>query len=295
MIVFVFIDKIKTQQKHFTIINYFCTIFCMSTTPKISVIIPAYKTAQYIPACLDSVLSQTLDDIEIICINDGSPDNALEIFNEYAKRDSRIRVIDQENQGICIARNNAIAAARGDYIFPLDSDDMIAPNCLEMLYHIITTTKYSVVCPMGIVFGGGVGPGGLFRLPKINYFNMYGGKNGVHNSSLFPKKLWKKYGGYCVDLNRLGGEDYDFWLCFLDDNQKIYRTDIPLFFYRIKPATESRNRSGTRDIGDQIKKIRLHRHPRIAFYYTLQCIRNPFRGIRKLVRIIRKKIKNKRD
>ena len=263
----------------------------MKKAPKISVIIPAYNTAQYIPACLDSVLSQTLADIEIICINDGSPDNALEIFNEYAKRDSRIRVIDQKNQGICIARNNAISVARADYIFPLDSDDMIAPNCLEVLYNIITTTKYSVVCPMGIVFGAT--PGALFRLPAINYFNMYGGRNGVHNSSLFPKKLWKKYGGYCVDLNRLGGEDYDFWLCFLDDNQKIYRTEIPLFFYRIKPREESRNRSGTREIGDKIKQIRLRRHPRIAFYQTLQYIRNPFRGIRKLVRTIRKKIKNK--
>ncbi len=263
----------------------------MNKSPKISVIIPAYNTAKYIPACLDSVLSQTLSDIEIICINDGSPDNALEIFNDYATRDPRIRVITQQNTGICAARNNAIAAARGKYIFPLDSDDMIAPNCLEYLYHIITTTKYSVVCPMGILFDAT--PGSLWKMPSINRFNMYGGRNGIHNSSLFPKNLWEKYGGYCMELNRLGGEDYDFWLCFLDDNQKIYRTEIPLFFYRIKPATESRNRSGTRETGDKIKEIRLRRHPRIAFYYTLQCIRNPFRGIRKLVRIIRKKLKNR--
>ena len=263
----------------------------MNKKPKISVIVPAYKTAKYVPACLDSVLSQTLDDIEIICINDGSPDNALDIFNEYAKRDSRIRVINQENAGICVARNNAIAQARADYIFPLDSDDMIAPNCLEYLYHIITTKKYSVVCPMGILFG--LTRGRLWKLPSINYFNMYGGRNGVHNSSLFPKSLWKKYGGYCVDLNRLGGEDFDFWLCFLDDNKKIYRTKLPLFFYRIKPTEESRNRFGTKERGDKIKQIRLARHPRIAFYKTLQYIRNPFRGIRKLVRTIRKKLKNK--
>ena len=138
----------------------------METAPKISVIIPAYNTAKYIPACLDSVLAQTMTDIEIICINDGSPDNALEIFNEYAKRDSRIRVIDQENSGICVTRNNAIAQARAEYIFPLDSDDVIAPNCLEYLYNIITTTKYSVVCPGGILFG--ITPGTLWKLPPIN-------------------------------------------------------------------------------------------------------------------------------
>lgn len=263
----------------------------MNKSPKISVIIPAYKTAKYIPACIDSVLSQTLTDIEIICINDGSPDNALEIFNEYAARDSRIRVINQENMGICVARNRAISDARAEYIFPLDSDDMIAPNCLEFLYKIITTTKYSVVCPSGILFDAT--PGALWQLPKINYFNMYGGRNGVHNSSLFPKKLWEKYGGYCMDLNRLGGEDYDFWLCFLDDNKKIYRTKIPLFFYRVKPKEESRNRSGTHERGDKIKKIRIARHPRIMFYMGLQYIRNPFRGIRKLIRTIRKKLRNK--
>lgn len=261
----------------------------MNKIPKISVIIPAYKTAKYIQACMDSVLSQTMNDIEIICINDGSPDNALDIFNEYAKRDSRVRVIDQKNMGICVARNKAIAAARADYIFPLDSDDIIAPNCLEVLYKIITTTKYSVVCPSGILFDAV--SGNLWRLPRINHLNMYGGRNGVHNSSLFPKKLWEKYGGYCIDLNRLGGEDYDFWLCFLDDNKKIYRTKLPLFFYRIKPKNESRNNSVSKERGEKIKQIHLARHPRICFYQTLQYIRNPFRGMRKFIRMIRKKTK----
>ncbi|MBR1380541.1 MAG: glycosyltransferase family 2 protein [Alphaproteobacteria bacterium] len=257
--------------------------------PKVSVIVPAYKTAKYTSACLDSILAQTLTDIEIICINDGSPDNVLEIFNKYAKRDSRIRVINQDNMGICIARNNAIASARAEYIFPLDSDDMIAPNCLEVLYDIITTTKYSVVCPGAILFGHA--PSCVWHMPPVNKFNMYGGRMGIHNSSMFPKKLWQKYGGYCVDLNRLGGEDADFWLCFLDDGKKLYRTEIPLFFYRIKPRDESRNRSGPKGRSEQIKKIFLRRHPRIRFYKMLQYIRNPFRGIRKLVRTIRKKIK----
>lgn len=117
----------------------------MTRTPKISVIVPAYGTTPYIPACLDSILAQTFTDIEIICINDGSPDDALKIFHRYARRDTRIRVINQQNLGIVHARNNAIAAARGKYIFPIDSDDMIAPNCLEVLYKIITQTRYDIV------------------------------------------------------------------------------------------------------------------------------------------------------
>lgn len=264
----------------------------MPKNPKISVIVPAYKTAEYIPACLDSILAQTFTDYEVICINDGSPDNALDIFKQYARRDKRIRVMTQKNQGVCAAKNNAIAKARGEYIFPLDSDDMIAPNCLEVLYNIITTQKCGAVCPMGILFG--CTRGRLFKLPKINRFNMYGGRNGVHNSSLFPKKLWEKYGGYCMELNRLGGEDYDFYLCFMDDNQKILSTKIPLFFYRIKPSDVSRNQGGTRDIGEQIQDIRMARHPRIKFYMFLQYVRNPFRGIRETVRAHRRrKLKNK--
>ncbi len=263
----------------------------MCDNPKISVIIPAFKTAQYIPACLDSVVNQTLTDIEIICINDGSPDNALEIFNRYAARDERIRVINQENLGICAARNNGIASARAEYIFPLDSDDMLAPNCLEVLYNTITTTEYSVICPMGIVFG--TIPGALWKLPPINRLNMYGGRNAVHNSSLFPKKLWEKYGGYCMDLNRLGSEDYDFWLCFMDDNKKFYRTTLPLFFYRIKPRDQSRNRCGPQGRSEQIKQIRRTRHPRVVFYTYMQYVRNPFRGMRHIVRAIRKKTNKK--
>lgn len=102
--------------------------------PKISVIIPVYNTEQYLAQCLDSVLGQTFHDIEIICVNDGSTDNSLQILTQYAKRDNRIMVINQQNSGVVAARNNAIAVAKSDLIFPLDSDDFIAPNALEKMY-----------------------------------------------------------------------------------------------------------------------------------------------------------------
>lgn len=262
----------------------------MVKNPKISVIVPSYNSAQYIPACLDSVLAQTFTDYEVICINDGSSDESLDIFKQYAKRDKRIHVINQKNQGICAARNNAIAKARGEYIFPLDSDNMIAPNCLEVLYNTIISTGVAVVSPRAILFGQ---RNGLWNLPPINHFNMYGGRNGVDTAALYHKKFWKKYGGYCMDLNRLGGEDHDFWLCFLDDNQKIIRTKFPLFFYRLKPRKESRNRSISVDNGIKIGEIKLARHPRIRFWHFMQYVRNPFRGIRETVRAIRRKQKNK--
>ncbi|MDR1337657.1 MAG: glycosyltransferase [Rickettsiales bacterium] len=242
------------------------------TNPKISVIVPAYNTAQYIAPCLDSILSQTFADFEVICIDDGSTDDSLDIFNRYAKRDNRIRVINQKNQGVVYARNNAIAAARGEYIFPLDSDDMIAPNCLEELYKTITTTDYAVVCCDGILFGR---RSGKWRLPRVNRLNMYAGRNGVHNSSLYAKKSWEKYGGYCADLNSLSAEDYDFWLCFLDDRKKITRIRLPLFFYRIKPVEASRNHCGEEAAKKQ-RDILARRHTKIRFWRAFRSIFKPF-------------------
>ena len=99
----------------------------------ISVIIPVYKVEDYLNECMDSVLSQTYTNFEVICVNDGSPDNCLNILNEYAKKDNRVRIISQENQGLSAARNTGLDNAKGDWIAFIDSDDKIAPTFLENL------------------------------------------------------------------------------------------------------------------------------------------------------------------
>jgi Glycosyltransferases involved in cell wall biogenesis len=98
---------------------------------KVSVIIPVYNTAKYLPEALDSIINQTLQDIEIITINDGSNDNSLQILNDYAQRDSRIKVFSQENSGVAKARNVGMEYAKGDYIYFFDSDDILLPSCLQ--------------------------------------------------------------------------------------------------------------------------------------------------------------------
>lgn len=106
---------------------------------KVSIIIPVYNVEKYIKECLDSVLNQTLKDIEVICINDCSPDNCLEILNEYAQKDKRVRVIDlKENQGMGNARNLGIQEAKGQYIMFLDSDDFLEPQAVEEAYKKIS-------------------------------------------------------------------------------------------------------------------------------------------------------------
>jgi len=98
-----------------------------------SIIIPVYNVEQYLQTCLDFVVAQTYTDFEVICINDGSTDNSLVLLDNYVMYDSRINVINQQNKGLSAARNAGIRAAKGDYIFFLDSDDWIEPNTLKIL------------------------------------------------------------------------------------------------------------------------------------------------------------------
>lgn len=113
----------------------------MKTEIKISVIIPVYNVEQYLRECLDSIVNQTLKDIEIICVNDGSTDNSLAILEEYANKDGRIKIINKENGGPSAARNCAIALAQGEYIGFVDSDDWIDLDFYEKLYN--TAKKYN--------------------------------------------------------------------------------------------------------------------------------------------------------
>ena len=101
--------------------------------PEISVIVPVYKAEDYLHACVDSILSQTVSDFELILVDDGSPDGCGTICDDYAARDSRVRVIHQENQGQAAARNHALSIAKGEWVCFVDSDDAVHPQMLERL------------------------------------------------------------------------------------------------------------------------------------------------------------------
>ncbi|WP_069592872.1 glycosyltransferase family 2 protein [Methanosphaera sp. WGK6] len=103
---------------------------------EISVIIPVYNVEMYLESCLNTIINQTFKDIEIICINDGSTDNSLNILNDFSKNDKRIQVISQENQGHAVATNKGISMANGKYLFLMDSDDMLELNALEDTYNL---------------------------------------------------------------------------------------------------------------------------------------------------------------
>lgn len=112
--------------------------------PLVSIIIPVYESEPYLEKCLDSVLAQTMTNIEIIAINDGSPDNSIAILNEYKKRDIRIKVISIENSGVSRARNIGLRNSCGKYVVFIDSDDWIEADMVERLYNACENTNCKI-------------------------------------------------------------------------------------------------------------------------------------------------------
>ena len=113
---------------------------------KISVIVPVYRAEAYLHDCVDSILSQTYSNLEIYLIDDGSPDNCGAICDAYAKQDSRIHVIHQENRGQAAARNHALEQVTGEWVCFVDSDDLIHPKMVEYLYQAATQSNAQIAC-----------------------------------------------------------------------------------------------------------------------------------------------------
>lgn len=112
---------------------------------KVSVILPVYNVSDYLRQCMDSIVGQTLKDIEIICVDDGSTDDSLAILKEYEAKDQRVKVIQQANAGAGAARNKGLEIATGEYLSFLDSDDFFEPDMLEKAWSKAHETRAQVV------------------------------------------------------------------------------------------------------------------------------------------------------
>ena len=113
--------------------------------PKISVIVPVYNVERYLDRCIQSILNQTLKELEIILVDDGSPDNCPALCDEYAQKDARIKVIHKKNEGLGFARNAGLNLASGKFVSFLDSDDWVAPAMYETLYRVAEKMKCDTV------------------------------------------------------------------------------------------------------------------------------------------------------
>ena len=186
---------------------------------KVSVIIPVYNVEKYLRECLESVINQTLKDIEIICVNDGSTDNSLEILKEYAQKDERIVVISQENSGVSIARNVALDCAKGEYVCFMDPDDLYPDNdVLEVLYNKAKENNVKIC-------------GGEFSEFKENVIDLNQNFDGVLSGYLFKKNEIIEFDDYQFDY---GFTRFLYETKFLTDNNIRFpnykRYEDPVFF-----------------------------------------------------------------
>lgn len=238
---------------------------------QISVIIPCYNQRNYISECLDSVLAQTYTDYEVIIVNDGSTDDSVSVISPYLQKHKNIKLINQKNQGVVAARNNAIRQAQGQYIYPLDADDKIEKTMFEKSIKAIEQGKGDIITTRVYMFGQ---KEGYKYLPKPSRTNM-SCFNCLVNAALFRKSDFDKTTGYDEKFN-LGIEDYDLWLNMVFcHNLKIYRIPEVLFFYRIKTTDESRNQK-LREYFPYFQNVFKTKYPQMKHYKRLAKLQRIF-------------------
>ena len=227
---------------------------------KVSVVVPCYNQAKYLPDTLDSVLAQTYNNWECIIVNDGSSDDVEYVAIEYCKRDVRFKYVYQKNQGVSMARNNGIKESSGYYILPLDGDDKIESTYLEKAVKCFEDNPRTTLVYCKADFFGT--ENGLWLLPEYEYESFIW-QNSIFVSALFKKDDFEKTEGYNINMDQ-GLEDWDFWLSLLDENSVVYRIDEVLFHYRIKE--KSRNVDALKCSSKLMKQI-VSNHKHIYMRY----------------------------
>lgn len=193
--------------------------------PLVSVVIPCYNQGEYLKEAVDSVLSSTYENIEIIVVNDGSTKN-VEFLKTFSA--PKTKIIHQQNQGVALARNNGIKASNGKYILPLDADDKIYSTYIEKAVNVLENNeKIGIVYCEAEFFGQVAGKWRIagYSFPEILW------TNSIFNSAVYRKVDWQKVGGYKKEMD-LGFEDWEFWLNLIESGTEVYKISEVLFLYR---------------------------------------------------------------
>lgn len=215
------------------------------STPLVSVIIPVYNVGMYLRRCIDSVLSQTYTNFEVILVDDGSTDDSGVICDEYAAKDSRVVVLHKQNEGVSLARLNAFEHAKGEYITFIDSDDYVDKTYIEHLYNCLISNNADVTCVQVFRVNGNLvkeeirpevgqfDKNGIVEILKTDFW--YNKKTQMAGMPLFLHgKLIKRK--YVKDALVSGkgfryGEDQLGVLCLLYSISSMYISAKPLYYY----------------------------------------------------------------
>jgi len=198
----------------------------------ISVIVPCYNYAKYLPECIDSLISQTYPIKEIIIVNDGSPDNTSEVSRSLIEKypDKNIKLVEKVNGGLSSARNAGINIAIGEYIMCLDADDKLVPGGIEEHVRLMEDDMTIAQCAL-MEFGERhimmtpTSPTSLERVLQSNT---------IYCNSMFSKRMWEQVGGFDENETiRLGREDHEFWIRLLAEGCHVRTSEFVALRYRV--------------------------------------------------------------
>ncbi len=269
---------------------------------KVSVIIPVFNVEKYLKQCLDNLLNQTLKDIEIICINDGSTDKSLEILNDYAKKDYRVKVVNKQNEGQGIARNLGLETVKGEFLSFIDPDDWVETDMFEKMYlQAKDLNSQVVICDYTKFFekNGKIITPHIFRkavsLTKSKAIKIPNGENIYKNlidktilvspsytwNAIYEKELLKR--NNIKFTNQRCYEDVLFTLQSRTKAQRISYINKSFYNYRIRSTSTLRsNNSRYRDLINVIKAIKKYLYDEnlmgeYQYNFNYFCISNIYR------------------
>ena len=244
----------------------------MNNNPLISILVPIYNVESYLSQCLDSIINQTYNNLQIVLIDDGSKDNSWDIMQDYATRDYRIEIYQQGNLGVATTRNHLLEKIKGDFFLFVDSDDWIELDMVEFLINKSNANKSDIVVCSNVINDG---------IPKIAYkeelwhqekvikeFLRHTNFNGSLWNKLINVKLLKNNPTFHREISY--GEDALFTWQIIQDIQNIVVTDKQLYHYRMNETSLSHakwspNKMGTGHIvWEQIEKVTKEKYPQFT-------------------------------
>ena len=226
-------------------------------TPELSIIVPIYKVEKYLKECIQSILQQTFTDFELILVDDGSPDACPQMCDAIAEQDSRVRVIHQKNGGLSAARNTGIEAARGNWLGFVDSDDFVAPDFYEELYHAAVSAGADCsICSVQLTHEDGS------RMDTPPQWKVYGGYTG---EDVLKTITWQDNVPYLVAWNKLYrrevfrtlrypvgriNEDVFVFAELFDTIKMVACVEQPLYFYRQRTGSIMQSKCTLRSLDE---------------------------------------------
>ncbi|MFT5251369.1 MAG: glycosyltransferase involved in cell wall biosynthesis [Flavobacteriales bacterium] len=199
---------------------------------QVSIIVPCYKQAHFLTESLQSVLSQNYTNWECIIVNDGSPDDTESIAQKWCIRDNRFKYLKKENGGLSSARNAGIAISRGEYVLPLDADDILHNDYLKLLVpELQQNPSLAIVSCYSNFFIENISNIIHQQKPVGTTYHALLYENNMMASSLYHKKYWEEVGGYDENMKH-GFEDWEFWIAITKKDREFKFIQEFLFYYR---------------------------------------------------------------